>query len=234
MHFANPPRLTGEMLGTAMLVFFGVSALLVSDGQNFVGAVGMLATTIVVAWIFQGHFNPWITLAAAIRGTIDWAGALLIMVAQIIGGFIGALLMWAIFSNEGVMRGLGVTRLAPDAAEGRGLIAAILAETLAIFLLACAVFAVGDGDRHHKRLGVAMGLAYAIGALTIFRFTGASMNLARTLGPEAVMVIAGDDTDWQLESELWVYAVSGVLGAALAGLLYPLWRPPESATGPAE
>jgi len=228
MGSATTPRLTGEILGTAMLVFFAVGALLTSGGQGFVGAIALLVTTVAVAWIFGGHFNPWITLATAIRGTVGWLSAIVIIVAQLAGGILGAVLMWAVFGEKGVEGGLGVTRLAPEASEGRGLIAAILAETFAVFLLACVVFAVGETDR----LGAAMGLAYASGTLAIFVLTGASMNLARTVGPEVVMLFAGKETDWQTVSQLWVYAVSGVLGAALAGLLYPLWRPNGSVTTP--
>jgi glycerol uptake facilitator protein len=231
VHSTTTPRLTAELLGTAMLVFFGVGALVASNGQGFVGATALLAATIVISWIFGGHFNPWITLAAAIRGTVDWLGAMLIIVAQLAGGVLGALLMWAIYSGDGISHGLGVTRLTPEASSGAGLIAAIVAETLAVFLLACVVFAVGEG----RKLGVAMGLSYAVGTLAIFTITAASMNFARTLGPEVVLIMAvGQDTDWESVSQIWVYAVSGVLGAALAGLLYPLWRPSDSATTPAE
>ncbi|HCT76099.1 MAG TPA: hypothetical protein DGT23_05780 [Micromonosporaceae bacterium] len=221
MGSATTPRLTGEVIGTALLVFFGVGALLTSGGQGFVAAVALLVTVTAAYWVFGGHFNPWITLASAIRGTVDWLGAVAIIVAQLVGGIIGAVLMWAVFHTDGVNAGLGVTRVAGNSTTGRGLLGAILAETIAVFLLACVVFAVGESDR----LGVAMGLVYAAGSLAIFVITAASMNLARTVGPEVVMLLAGKETDWAAVGRIWVYVVSGVLGAALAGLLYPMWRP---------
>ncbi len=199
-----------------MLVFFGVGSLIANDNENVIGAFALLIGAVLLSWIFGGHFNPWITLATAIRGTLAWLSAIVIVVAQIGGGVLGAALIWLVHPGNGMDKGLGVTRLAADADTGRGLISAILAETLAVFLLACAVFAVGEG----RKLGVAMGLAYAVGTLAIFDLTGASMNLARTLGPEAVLSVAGGAADWSM---IWVYALSGVLGAASAGLLYPLW-----------
>src|SRR5829696_6923225 len=121
MGSATIPRLTGELIGTALLVFFGVGALLTSGGQGFVGAVALLATVTVAYWIFGGHFNPWITLATAIRGTLDWAAAAAIILAQILGGIVGAILMWAVFRDKGVASGLGVTRLAEEASTTQGI-----------------------------------------------------------------------------------------------------------------
>jgi glycerol uptake facilitator-like aquaporin len=215
-------RLTGELIGTALLVFFGVGALLTSGGQGYVAAVALLVTVTVAYWIFGGHFNPWITFATAIRGTLDWVTAGVIILAQLLGGVVGALLMWGVFGDRGVASGLGVTRLADEPTTVQGISAAIIAETLAVFLLVCVVFAVGETDR----LGVAMGLAYAAGTLAIFVVTAASMNLARTLGPELVQLLAIklDGTrivNWSALSTMWVYVVSGVLGATLAALFYP-------------
>jgi glycerol uptake facilitator-like aquaporin len=215
------PRLAAEVIGTAMLVFFGVASLLNGGGQAFVAAVAFLVTAAVAVWIFGGHFNPWITLAVAIRGSLDWLGAIVIVVAQLVGGIIGALFVWAVLGAKGVNDGLGVTRLSPDltTAGVRGYIVAILAETIAVFLLCCVFFSAGANS------GIGMGLAYAAGTLAIFAITAASMNFARSLGPDVVMLFAGDTPDWEGMRNLWVYAVSGILGAALAALLYPLWKP---------
>lgn len=222
MGSATVPRLTGEALGTAMLVFFAVSGL-ITGGGIFVGAIALLVTAAVVFWIFGGHFNPWITLANAIRGSVGWVAAGLIMIAQLLGGILGALLLWAVHGARGVGDNLGATRV--TVAETQGYITPILAETLAVFLLCCVVFALADGHN----LGIGMGLAYAAGTMAIFVVTMASMNLARSLGPEVVLLFAGETADWDSFGKLWVYAVSGVLGAALAGLLYPLWRPSADA-----
>jgi len=215
------PRLAAEVIGTAMLVFFGVSSLVTSGGQAFIGAIAFLVTAAVAVWVFGGHFNPWITLAVAIRGSLDWLGGLVIIVAQLVGGIIGALFVWAVLGAKGVNDGLGVTRLSPDVtnAGGKGYIMAILAEALAVFLLCCVFFSAGANS------GIGMGLAYAAGTLAIFAVTAASMNFARSLGPDVVMLFAADSPDWEGFGRLWVYAVSGALGAALAALLYPLWRP---------
>jgi len=218
------PRLTAEVIGTAMLVFFGVSSLVTSGGQAFIGAVAFLVTAAVAVWIFGGHFNPWITLAVAIRGSLDWLGSVIIIAAQLVGGIIGALFVWAVLGAKGVNDGLGVTRLSPDVvnAGAKGYIMAILAETLAVFLLCCVFLAAGANT------GIGMGLAYAAGTLAIFAVTGASMNLARSLGPDVVMLFAAPSADWEGFGQLPVYAVSGVLGAVLAAVLYPLWRPGPS------
>src|SRR5688500_18934910 len=102
MGTAKVPRLAAELIGTALLVFFGVGALLTSGGQGFVGAIALLVTVSAAYLIFGGHFNPWITLATAVRGTLDWATAGAIIVAQLLGGIVGAVLMWGVFRDQGV------------------------------------------------------------------------------------------------------------------------------------
>lgn len=214
MGSATLSRLTAEVLGTAVLVFFGVGALLVGGGPLLAGAVGLMIAAAAAAWIFGGHFNPWLTLAAAVRGSLDWAGAAVIMAAQLVGGFAGGLLMWLCYGDNGVQAGLGANRLAESASSGMGLVAAIVAEALAVFVLACVMFAAGDGERS----GISLGLAYAGGTLAIAAVTSASLNFARTFGPELALTLAGGASDW---SDIWVFAASGALGAVLAGLLYP-------------
>jgi glycerol uptake facilitator-like aquaporin len=220
MRSLTTPRLIGELLGTALLVFFGAGALALTSNAS-ITAVSFLIITILVSWIFRGgHFNPWVTLACAIRGTVAWISAAILILVQLAGGILGGLLMLSVYF-EWISNGLGATQLrttgvGPD--NSSWLIPALVAETVAVFLLACVVFAL-DGD---SKLGVGMGLAYAAGALSFSTLTGASMNLARTVGPQTALSVGGGTTDWP---HLWIYLVSGVLGAALAGLLYPLWSP---------
>jgi glycerol uptake facilitator-like aquaporin len=222
MGSATLPRLVAEVIGTAMLIFFGVAALANTGGDPLVGAVAFLVTAAVAAWAFGGHFNPWITLAVALRGSLDWLGAVVIIAAQLAGGIIGALLVWAVTGARGVDIGLGATRLSPET----GVLVAILAETLAVFLLCCVFFSAGANS------GIGMGLAYAAGTLAIFAITGASMNFARTLGPDVVLLFAGDQGSAEGFKQVWVYAVSGFLGAALAAFLYPLWKPGPAKSTP--
>jgi len=47
--------------------------------------------------------------------------------------------------------------------------------------------------------------------------TGGSMNLARTLGPELVLTVAGGATAW---GDIWVYLVGPAAGAAAAAIVY--------------
>ncbi|WP_162907356.1 MIP/aquaporin family protein [Allorhizocola rhizosphaerae] len=211
----------GEAIGTALLVFFIVGAVITSP-DTLVAAIAVFVTIPVLFWIFGGHFNPWITLASAIRGVLDWLGALAIIVAQLVGGVVGALLVWAVLGGDGVSRSLGVTRPAADL-SGVQFAAPLIAEALGVFLLCCVVFGLADGPG--LALGLGQGMALAAGTLAIAAVSAASLNFARSFGPEVVMLFAGEAVDWAGFGKLWVYAVSGILGAALAGLLFPLWRP---------
>jgi glycerol uptake facilitator-like aquaporin len=216
-------RLIAEVVGTAMFVLFAVGAAISNRGQVFVGAIALILVNAVAVWIFGGHFNPWLTLASAIKGALDWAGAVIIIAAQLIGATIGALLIWAVLGSPAVDAGLGTTRLPPGALEAgaKGYVVPIIAEALAVFLVCCVLFALAGSNS----LGLGIGMALAAGVLLIAPVTGASINFARSFGPEVVMLFAAPSPDWASFGRLWVYLVAGVLGAALAALVYPYWRP---------
>jgi glycerol uptake facilitator-like aquaporin len=211
-------RLTAEVVGTAVFVLFLVGAIIATGGDAFVAAITVLFVNAVAAWIFGGHFNPWLTLATAIRGGLDWTGALAIIAAQLAGAIIGALLIWAVLGTKAVNAGMGVTHLPPSA----NVLVAGLAEALAVFVACCALFALADNANLG---GIGVGMALAAGVLLIAPVSGASINFARSFGPEVVNLFAAPAADWTGFAGLWVYLVSGIVGAALAALAYPLWRP---------
>lgn len=215
-------RLGAEALGTLLLVFFGGGALLTAAGGFFGGVMGFTLALAIAVWVFGpvsgGHFNPWITLAVAVRGWMGWADAARYAGAQIVGGVLGALFLWAVYGSDGVTAGLGATRLSPRAGTGAGLISALLAEGIATFVLVCAFFALTTEDRPARKIrGIGLGLTFGLGMLSIGAVTGGSMNLARTLGPELVLTLAGGATAW---GDIWVYLLGPAAGAAAAAIVY--------------
>jgi glycerol uptake facilitator-like aquaporin len=227
MRTAPLSRLWAEVLGTAVLVFFGVGALVVAKPNAAIAAAGIFVAAALAAWIFGGHFNPWITIGSAVRGSTSWSVVPVLILAQLVGGFAGALGLWAIYGQVGINAGLGANHLAEAASSGKGLVAALVAEAVAVFVLCLVVFAAGDSDRGP----VATAMAYAAGTLTIFVVTGASLNFARTLGPELTLAIGGGKADW---SNIWVYLVGPLIGAVLAGLAYTMVTSSKTAEAPAK
>lgn len=215
-------RLGAEALGTLIFLYIGIAAAFSAAGAALPTAAGFLAGVTVAAWIFGaasgGHFNPWISLAAALRGRMSWADAGLYVVAQLLGGIVAALLVWLSYGTAGAQDGLGATRLAPSASTGSGLVSGLVAEAIATFVLITIFFVLTEGSRADSRsTAVGIGLAIGAGILAIGAITGASMNLARTLGPEVALAFAGEPTAW---SDFWVYLAGPAIGALGGAFAY--------------
>jgi glycerol uptake facilitator protein len=91
---------------------------------------------------------------------------------------------------------------------------ALIAEIIGTFLLVSAVYLLAVGERVPAAFA-ALGIGLALGAaiLAVGPVSGASLNPARTLGPELALSLAGGDPAW---SNAWIYLLGPVLGGLLA------------------
>lgn len=228
-------RLAAETLGTALLVLFGagsvVAALRAGDGRLDYAGLGMIALAfalvIAVAIYAFGktsgaHINPAVTIALVGRGRFPASEAVPYIVAQLLGGFLGALLIVAAFGQGAIdLGGTGGTHLGDGVSFWRG----VVAETLGTFLLLTAIFALAVDRRAPPGWsGLVIGLSVACAILLIGPLTGGSLNPARTFGPLLTTELWGGDTDWD---DLPVYLIGPVAGGLLAAFSYDfLVRPP--------
>ena len=107
-------RFAAELLGTGLLVFFGVGVATLNFGFKFDGgsiAAGVVATALAFGLVLLAlayvlgpisgcHVNPAVTLGAWLARRISLVEAAGYWVAQFIGGILGALLLWAMFSTS--------------------------------------------------------------------------------------------------------------------------------------
>jgi glycerol uptake facilitator protein len=214
MRLGHTQRLIAELIGTLFLVFFGAGAAIAATG----GLVGVaLAHGFALAvgiWAFGAlsgaYFNPGITIAVALRGRLSWSDAVQYVIVQLVGGFAAALLLWAVFGKKGINAGLGATHVS----AGVSTPSALVAEIVGTFLLASAVYAFGVNARIPGGVApLAIGVSLAAAILALGPLTGASLNFARTLGPELVLGLGGGHPQW---SHIWIYIVGPLIGAALA------------------
>ena len=213
-------RLGAEALGTLFFVFLGGAVVLTAAGDQLTVALGWALALAVAVWMFSaggGHLNPFVTIGLALRGRFSWAAVPGHVVAQLAGGFLGALLTWWLFSSSAGDQAAAAA-ITHTAAEGDQLLGALAAEALlTLALLAVAFRLIGHGGWGY---GFGYGLTYGLGVLAIGALTGASMNFARTLGAELSATIADAGADW---GNIWVYLVGPAIGVVLAWLVYPLF-----------
>ena len=218
-------KFTAEALGTFVLVFFGCGAAVYSGGDVAVTGLTFGLTVVVMAYavgrISGGHFNPAVTLGAVLGGRLPWNRAGIYMAAQLLGGLLAGAVLFGIghgfegFTAEGNMgqNFFGDQNpLAPFAWW-----AALLLEILLTMVFLWVILAVTD-ERNEVNVALgplAIGLALAMIHFVAIPLTGTSVNPARSIG---VGVFAGTDAIVQL----WLFVVAPFVGAAIAGLTYPV------------
>ncbi|KAL3858944.1 hypothetical protein ACJMK2_009193 [Sinanodonta woodiana] len=173
-------------------------------------AFGLSVTTVVwiIGHVSGGHINPAVTCAMVITRNVSLARGILYIVGQLLGAIAGAGILVCVTPKE--RQGtLGCTLLG----EGVNDVMGISLELFITFILVLTVFAACDKRR--KDLGgsfpLSIGLSVTMCHLFAVRFTGSSMNTARSFGPAVVMGIWTDH---------WVYWIGPISGGILAGLLY--------------
>ena len=220
-NFDNPAlewrRLFSEVLGTFLLVLVGAGGGVVNAVSNgaisrtaAVTAPGLMVLAII---LFMGavsgaHLNPAVTLAFSVRGDFPWRRVPGYIVAQLAGSTLACLLLWAMFGKVGM---LGATEPGPGVSDLQALI-------IEFVLTAGLVSTILGTASRAQNLGPIS--AFGVGAYIILAglwsspISGASMNPARSFGPDLVLL------DF---SHYWVYVVGPIAGGLLSvGIAYLL------------
>lgn len=231
-----------EFIGTAILVLFGdgvvaSTVLKKSKGENGGWVVITLAWGLAVmlgvfiAGPYSGaHLNPAVTLGLAAAGTFSWAYVLPYIVAQMLGGFFGAVLVYAFYKDHYDATDGPSTKLATFCTipairnYGRNLFCEILGTVVLVFVILVLATESNTPEVGMGSLGafpVAM-LIVALG-MSLGGTTGYAINPARDLAPRlahAILPIRGKGSnDWAYS---WVPVVGPIIGGFLAAGLYCL------------
>jgi aquaporin Z len=203
-------RLFSELLGTFLLVLAGAGGAVVnavSDGQiSRSAAVVAPALTVLAIILFMGaisgaHLNPVVTIAFWLRRDFPRRRAFGYIVVQLIGATLACLFLDAVFGKVGQ---LGATEPGAGIHDWQAmLIELVLTAGLVSTILGTASSAQNVGGLS----AVAVGSYIALAGLWSSPISGASMNPARSFGPDLVL---GDFTSY------WVYIVGPLAGALIA------------------
>ena len=230
----NP--LFGEFIGTALLVLLGngvVANVLLNNtkGHNsgliviaFGWAMAVFVGVFSVAAISGAHLNPAVTVALAVAGKFEWARVPGYILAQMLGGMMGALLVWIMYRKHYETTDCADLKLATFCTGPaiRSLPGNLLSEVLATFVL---VFAILSMVAPKMSLGAMDALPVALLVLgigvSLGGTTGYAMSPARDLAPRIMHALLPSpgkrSSDW---GYAWVPVVGSLLGATLAAVTY--------------
>jgi aquaporin Z len=229
-------RLTAELLGTALLVYFGVGVATLSFGFGTAGtsfAAGVVATALVFGLVLLAlahvlgpisgcHINPAVTIGAWLSGRIQLTEAAGYWAAQFVGGILGALLLWGTFNCSPLYStsttGLGTNGWGAASHIHINAGGAFLIEVIMTALFVFAVLTVTSKTANATTAGLVIGLSLTVVHLIGIPITGTSVNPARSLGP--ALIVGGTAL-----SQLWLFIVAPLVGGAVAAGLHRVLYP---------
>jgi aquaporin Z len=217
-----------EVLGTFWLVFGGCgSAVLAAAfprvgigllGVSFAFGLTVLTMAYAIGHISGCHLNPAVTIGLATAKRFPMGEVPKYVVAQCVGGVLGAGVLYLIASGApgfSLAGGFACNGFAEHSPGGYSMTAALVTEVVLTFMFL--VIILGATHAHKSPPGFApipIGLALTLIHLIGIPVTNLSVNPARSLGP--AVFVGG----WAF-SQLWLFWVAPIVGAVLAGIVYP-------------
>jgi aquaporin Z len=216
-------KYTAEMIGTMALVLIGCGSAVIAGqyigfyGIAFAFGLTVLAMVYAIGNISGCHINPAITVAMWVAGKIKGKDAIGYVIAQCVGGIIGAGILWAIASGlDGYSRladGLGQNGFGAHSPAGYSLAACFIAEVVLTAIFLFVIFGATHKDAPKGFAGVAIGFTLVLIHLVGIPITGTSVNPARSLGP--AVFVGGDAL-----SQVWLFIVAPIIGGIIAALIW--------------
>jgi aquaporin Z len=219
-------RLGAEFIGTLWLVLGGCGAAVLAAKfpQVGIGLVGValafgltvLTMAFAIGHISGCHLNPAVSLGLVVGGRFKAAELLPYWVAQVLGAIAGAGILYLIASGASgfeLSGGLASNGYAEHSPGGYSLLSCIVSEIVMTFMFLVIILGATDARAPKGFAPIAIGLGLTLIHLISIPVTNTSVNPARSTGP--ALFVGG----WAL-SQLWLFWVAPLIGAALAGLAY--------------
>ncbi|MCL7966532.1 MAG: aquaporin Z [marine benthic group bacterium] len=220
-------KMAAESLGTFWLVFAGCGSAVLAAGVPGVGigwlgvslafGLSLMTMAFAIGHISGCHVNPAVSIGLWTGGRFPTAEILPYWIAQLVGAVVAAAILAVIASGAAgfdlVASGFAANGFGEHSPGGYSMTAALVAEVVLTFVFLMIILGATDG-RAPAGLGpIAIGLGLTVIHLVGIPVTNLSVNPARSTGP--ALFVGG----WAL-SQLWLFWVAPIVGAALAGFAY--------------
>jgi len=221
-----------EFIGTFVLVLIGCGSAVIAGSQiGFLGismAFGLAVLVMVYAIgnISGCHINPAITISMLVAGKISGKDTVGYLVAQFLGGIVGALILYLVASGKAdyslAVNGLGQNGYGDLSPMKYGMGAAFLAEVVLTFIFLMVIFGATSPKAPGGFAGVAIGWSLAMIHMVGIPITGTSVNPARSFGP--ALIVGGEAL-----SQVWLFLLAPIIGGVIAALVWNYVLKPKDA-----
>lgn len=220
-------RMTAEFIGTFWLVFGGCgSAVLAAAfpnlGIGFLGVAAAFGLTLMTMAFAIGHIsgchvNPAVSIGLVIGRRFPAKDLLPYVAAQILGAIAAAAVLFVIASGKAgfsVTGGFASNGYGVHSPGGYSLMACLVAEVVLTLMFLLIIMGATDERAPKGFAPIAIGLGLTVIHLIGIPVTNLSVNPARSTGP--ALFVGG----WAIQ-QLWLFWLAPIVGAAIAGVLYP-------------
>ncbi len=219
-------KLGAEFIGTFWLVLGGCGSAVLAAAFPDVG-IGLLGVSLAfgltvltmafaIGHISGCHLNPAVSVGLMVGGRFPAAELLPYVVAQVLGGLAGGGILYVIASGQAgfdVTAGFASNGYGEHSPGGYSLQSALVTEIVMTFMFLIIILGATDKRAPAGLAPIAIGLGLTLIHLISIPVTNTSVNPARSTG---VALFQGS---WAI-SQLWLFWVAPIVGAALAGLVY--------------
>jgi len=224
-------KLLAELIGTFWLVLGGcgsaVLAAAYADNPHFgIGFLGVslafgltvLTMAVAIGHISGCHLNPAVTIGLAAGGRFPWKDVLGYVVAQTLGGFFGAFILFVIATG---MPGYEVGDFASNGYEEfspsqYSLLACFVTEVVLTAVFLFVIHGATDKKAGSVIAPIAIGLCLTLIHLVSIPVTNCSVNPARSTATALVAGYFGS----AVVKQLWLFWVAPIVGGIIGGVLY--------------
>ncbi|WP_298930812.1 aquaporin Z [uncultured Allomuricauda sp.] len=227
-------KLIAEFIGTLWLVLGGCgSAVLAAAypelGIGFTGVALAFGLTVVtmayaIGHISGCHLNPAVSIGLALGGRFDKKDLLPYIIAQILGGIMGASILYLIVSGKPGFEigGFAANGFGEHSPGGYNMISAFITEVVMTFMFLIIILGATHSKAPKGMAGLAIGLGLTLIHLISIPVTNTSVNPARSTS-QALFA----EGNWAIP-QLWLFWLAPILGAIIAGVVYKYLSPEQN------
>jgi len=216
-----------ECIGTFTLVFIACGVAGATNGDLVATSLAFGLTIVAMAYsigrISGCHINPAVSLGCLLTKRMSFIEFCVYVAAQVLGGLLGAVLVFGIFKMADVTIPGDACNYAVgfgnNGLTAGGVVGALITEIVLTCIFVYTILNVTDEKAGNGKIaGIVIGLTLTLVHLIGINITGTSVNPARSIATAISAAIYRNTTD--ALAQVWIFIVAPLLGAASAACLY--------------